>query len=139
MNSMFDWVYQPKWRTPNTSYSSYRDQDSDSSITSTPTSSNFEIRGVSAKMPSRPGRASVKGMTSLLPVINELQNVFQTAGMDSIDLPQIVVIGSQVPSLQFLCNLQLTLTAIEILTHASIHSQQVTSTNTNMEIFILLL
>eukprot|EP01103_Thecamoeba_quadrilineata_P012257 TRINITY_DN3115_c0_g1_i1.p1 TRINITY_DN3115_c0_g1~~TRINITY_DN3115_c0_g1_i1.p1 ORF type:complete len:777 (+),score=202.82 TRINITY_DN3115_c0_g1_i1:35-2332(+) len=34
-------------------------------------------------------------MDSLLPVINRLQDVFGTIGYDSIDLPQIVVIGSQ--------------------------------------------
>ena len=35
-------------------------------------------------------------MESLIPVINKLQDVFNTVGADSIHLPQIVVVGSQV-------------------------------------------
>ena len=35
-------------------------------------------------------------MESLIPVINKLQDVFNTVGSDSIHLPQIVVVGSQV-------------------------------------------
>jgi len=34
-------------------------------------------------------------MESLIPVINKLQDVFNTVGADSIHLPQIVVVGSQ--------------------------------------------
>jgi len=40
-------------------------------------------------------------MESLIPVINKLQDVFNTVGTDSIQLPQIVVVGSQV-ELKFL-------------------------------------
>lgn len=35
-------------------------------------------------------------MEALIPVINKLQDVFNTVGSDSIQLPQIVVLGSQV-------------------------------------------
>lgn len=35
-------------------------------------------------------------MEALIPVINKLQDVFNTVGSDAIHLPQIVVIGSQV-------------------------------------------
>eukprot|EP01147_Barroeca_monosierra_P008546 gene8546-993_t len=44
-----------------------------------------------------PGHYSVnRGMDGLVPVIGKLQDVFQTAGHNSgIDLPQIVVVGSQ--------------------------------------------
>jgi len=34
-------------------------------------------------------------MEQLIPIINKLQDVFNSIGVDSIDLPQIVVIGSQ--------------------------------------------
>lgn len=34
-------------------------------------------------------------MEKLIPVINKLQDVFNTIGADPIDLPQIVVVGSQ--------------------------------------------
>jgi len=34
-------------------------------------------------------------MESLIPVINKLQDVFNTVGADSIQLPQIVIVGSQ--------------------------------------------
>ena len=34
-------------------------------------------------------------MESLIPIINKLQDVFHTIGSDSIELPQIIVIGSQ--------------------------------------------
>lgn len=37
-------------------------------------------------------------MEALIPVINKLQDVFNTVGSDSIQLPQIVVLGSQVSS-----------------------------------------
>ena len=37
-------------------------------------------------------------MESLIPVINKLQDVFNTVGADAIHLPQIVVVGSQVSS-----------------------------------------
>ena len=35
-------------------------------------------------------------MEALIPVINKLQDVFNTVGTDAIQLPQIVVLGSQV-------------------------------------------
>jgi hypothetical protein len=34
-------------------------------------------------------------MEQLIPVINKLQDVFNTIGTDPLDLPQIVVVGSQ--------------------------------------------
>ena len=34
-------------------------------------------------------------MEQLIPVINKLQDVFNTVGADAIQLPQIVVVGSQ--------------------------------------------
>lgn len=34
-------------------------------------------------------------MDQLIPVINKLQDVFNTIGQDNVDLPQIVVVGSQ--------------------------------------------
>ena len=37
-------------------------------------------------------------MESLIPVINKLQDVFNTVGCEVIQLPQIVVIGTQVSS-----------------------------------------
>lgn len=39
-------------------------------------------------------------MEALIPVINKLQDVFNTVGSDSIQLPQIVVLGSQVCTFQ---------------------------------------
>jgi dynamin 1-like protein len=35
-------------------------------------------------------------MEQLIPVINKLQDVFHTVGADTIQLPQIVVVGTQV-------------------------------------------
>lgn len=35
-------------------------------------------------------------MEALIPVINKLQDVFNTIGSESIQLPQIVVVGTQV-------------------------------------------
>jgi len=35
-------------------------------------------------------------MEELIPVINKLQDVFNTVGTEAIQLPQIVVIGNQV-------------------------------------------
>lgn len=35
-------------------------------------------------------------MEALIPVVNKLQDIFNTIGADAIQLPQIVVIGSQV-------------------------------------------
>lgn len=35
-------------------------------------------------------------MEGLIPVINKLQDVFNTVGSEAINLPQIVVIGNQV-------------------------------------------
>jgi len=37
-------------------------------------------------------------MENLIPVINKLQDVFNTVGCDTVQLPQITVIGSQVMS-----------------------------------------
>jgi dynamin 1-like protein len=34
-------------------------------------------------------------MENLIPIINKLQDVFNSIGMEGIDLPQIVVVGSQ--------------------------------------------
>ena len=39
-------------------------------------------------------------METLIPIINRLQEVFLTVGTDVIQLPQIVVVGSQVNTLQ---------------------------------------
>ncbi|KAL8222135.1 UNVERIFIED_CONTAM: hypothetical protein K2H54_075007 [Gekko kuhli] len=41
-------------------------------------------------------------MEALIPVINKLQDVFNTVGADIIQLPQIVVVGTQV--LEGACN-----------------------------------
>lgn len=38
----------------------------------------------------------LKLMEALIPVINKLQDVFNTVGADIIHLPQIVVVGTQV-------------------------------------------
>lgn len=35
-------------------------------------------------------------MEALIPVVNKLQDVFNTVGADAIQLPQIVVVGTQV-------------------------------------------
>lgn len=35
-------------------------------------------------------------MEALIPVVNKLQDVFNTVGSDAIQLPQIIVLGSQV-------------------------------------------
>jgi hypothetical protein len=35
-------------------------------------------------------------MDALIPILNKLQDVFNTVGSESIQLPQIVVVGSQV-------------------------------------------
>lgn len=43
-------------------------------------------------------------MEGLIPVINKLQDVFNTVGTDSIQLPQIVVVGSQVKDCRYSCN-----------------------------------
>ncbi len=37
-------------------------------------------------------------MDALIPILNKLQDVFNTVGSESIQLPQIVVVGSQVRS-----------------------------------------
>ena len=34
-------------------------------------------------------------MDAVIPLINDLQNVFNTAGGDLVDLPQIIVVGCQ--------------------------------------------
>lgn len=44
-------------------------------------------------------------METLIPTINRLQEVFQTVGAEIIQLPQIVVVGSQVSrNLTLMCN-----------------------------------
>ena len=43
-------------------------------------------------------------MESLIPVINKLQDVFNTVGTDTIQLPQIVVIGNQVKDFAHYCH-----------------------------------
>jgi len=40
-------------------------------------------------------------MDALIPILNKLQDVFNTVGSESIQLPQIVVVGSQVYFLLF--------------------------------------
>lgn len=40
-------------------------------------------------------------MEALIPVINKLQDVFNTVGADIIQLPQIVVVGTQVRDFAF--------------------------------------
>jgi len=40
-------------------------------------------------------------MDALIPILNKLQDVFNTVGSESIQLPQIVVVGSQVCFLFF--------------------------------------
>ena len=44
--------------------------------------------------------AEIPAMEALIPVINKLQDVFNTVGSDAIQLPQIVVIGAQVNILE---------------------------------------
>ena len=55
---------------------------------------------VSNKVVVRYFRVKVKHRTitmeALIPVINKLQDVFNTVGADIIHLPQIVVVGTQV-------------------------------------------
>lgn len=41
-------------------------------------------------------------MEALIPVINKLQDVFNTVGADIIQLPQIVVVGTQVRNVTLL-------------------------------------
>jgi len=40
-------------------------------------------------------KKAMESMESLIPVINKLQDVFNTVGADAIQLPQIVIVGSQ--------------------------------------------
>lgn len=40
-------------------------------------------------------------MEELIPVINKLQDILNTVGADSIQLPQLVVLGSQVDEKYF--------------------------------------
>lgn len=46
-------------------------------------------------LPSAGASLPPTGMEQLIPVINKLQDVFSCIGMEGIDLPQIVVVGSQ--------------------------------------------
>ena len=50
-------------------------------------------------------------MEALIPVINKLQDVFNTVGADSIQLPQIVVVGSQVSYLASYLQLNINISA----------------------------
>ena len=43
-------------------------------------------------------------MDALIPILNKLQDVFNTVGSESIQLPQIVVVGSQVRILNSIVN-----------------------------------
>lgn len=44
-------------------------------------------------------------MEQLIPVINKLQDVFNTVGSESMQLPQIVVVGTQVSTMRnFVCH-----------------------------------
>jgi hypothetical protein len=46
-------------------------------------------------------------MEQLIPVINKLQDVFNTVGTEAVQLPQIVVVGTQVykePQIYFCLN-----------------------------------
>ena len=45
--------------------------------------------------PARLGSCVLRVMEALIPVINKLQDVFNTVGADIIQLPQIVVVGTQ--------------------------------------------
>ncbi|KAG0089154.1 Dynamin- GTPase protein [Podila epicladia] len=45
--------------------------------------------------PLQTARREYPVMNDLIPLVNKLQDVFNTIGSDSIDLPQIVVVGSQ--------------------------------------------
>lgn len=42
-------------------------------------------------------------MEALIPVINKLQDVFNTVGADIIQLPQIAVVGTQVKYSDCIC------------------------------------
>lgn len=42
-------------------------------------------------------------MEALIPVINKLQDVFNTVGADIIQLPQIAVVGTQVKCSDLCC------------------------------------
>jgi dynamin 1-like protein len=42
-----------------------------------------------------PANQVPSAMEQLIPIINKLQDVFNTIGSDPLDLPQIVVVGSQ--------------------------------------------
>lgn len=46
--------------------------------------------------PGPAGLPAAAAMEALIPVINKLQDVFNTVGADIIQLPQIVVVGTQV-------------------------------------------
>lgn len=46
--------------------------------------------------PGAAGLSAAAAMEALIPVINKLQDVFNTVGADIIQLPQIVVVGTQV-------------------------------------------
>ena len=61
---------------------------------------NFEHQGQlsSHRVQQRIFPQNQNTMESLIPVINKLQDVFNTVGADAIHLPQIVVVGSQVSS-----------------------------------------
>ena len=62
-----------------------------------PSKSTYNFEDGDVQPPQKGGR-SFKGMESLIPIINKLRDVFgRTGGSSSIiQLPQIVVLGSQV-------------------------------------------
>lgn len=58
-------------------------------------------QGKESCLSDRSGRVSAL-MEALIPVINKLQDVFNTVGADIIQLPQIVVVGTQVRNVSLL-------------------------------------
>jgi hypothetical protein len=58
------------------------------------------LSAIFSRMPSVSAHLDIEiensNMEALIPVINKLQDVFTTVGADSIQLPQIVVVGTQV-------------------------------------------
>jgi hypothetical protein len=58
----------------------------------TRTQSTFETK--QKEMPSV-SQSVPESMEDLIPVVNKLQDVFHTIGHETLDLPQIVVVGSQ--------------------------------------------
>lgn len=91
-------------------YSSYDNDDSDAHSEGSRDDEDFSTGGGQTEAPnSTPGASNFSvyneahGLDYLIPFINKLQTVFRTTGINSdfIQLPQIVVVGSQVS----ICNL----------------------------------